>query len=254
MRHPGAVVAVAGLALLVGAHLGQRRLVGGGSFLIGICAAMPPIANAPRRWQVWIRAASRSAGSASSSSPGWRSGSTKSRCARELLDVAEDVVPAAAVEADDAVAQLVQDLVHLERGEQGLDQHRALIVPCGEPQARSAKSITSSHSARLACGSRASAGRSTGRCRARQRASRCGRRTGRSRTGADRAGRRAQVLLVEVPAARAHDQHRGRLGLQRVGLALGRVNRSCARDRVAQVDLAAITLSQPGGASPRSRP
>jgi hypothetical protein len=49
VRDPGAVVTVACLALLVGAHLGDRSIVGAGSFLIGICAAMPPIANAPRR-------------------------------------------------------------------------------------------------------------------------------------------------------------------------------------------------------------
>jgi hypothetical protein len=41
----------------------------------------------------------------------------------ERLDVAEDVVPAAAVEPHRVVAQLVQDLVHLERRRQRLDQH-----------------------------------------------------------------------------------------------------------------------------------
>ena len=54
MGDPGAVVTVAGLALLVGAHFGEGGLVGGRSPLIGICAAMPPIAKAPRRWQVLI--------------------------------------------------------------------------------------------------------------------------------------------------------------------------------------------------------
>ena len=52
-----------------------------------------------------------------------RSGSTKSAWSPELLDEAEDVIPAAAVEAGGVVAQLVEDLVHLERGEDGLDQH-----------------------------------------------------------------------------------------------------------------------------------
>jgi hypothetical protein len=41
----------------------------------------------------------------------------------ERLDVAEDVVPAAAVEPRRVVAQLVQDLVHLERRRQRLHQH-----------------------------------------------------------------------------------------------------------------------------------
>lgn len=43
----------------------------------------------------------------------------------ELLDGAEDVVPAAAVEPGAVVAQLVEDLVHLEGRQDRLDQHRA---------------------------------------------------------------------------------------------------------------------------------
>ena len=41
----------------------------------------------------------------------------------EVLDDAEQVVPAAGVQAGGVVAQLVEDLVHLERGRDGLDQH-----------------------------------------------------------------------------------------------------------------------------------
>ena len=53
-----------------------------------------------------------------------RSGSTKSRPGvAEVLDDAEQVVPAAGVEAGRVVAQLVEDLLHLERGRDGLDQH-----------------------------------------------------------------------------------------------------------------------------------
>ena len=44
---------------------------------------------------------------------------------REFLDEAEDVIPAAAVQADDVVFELEQDLIHLECRENGLDQHRA---------------------------------------------------------------------------------------------------------------------------------
>ena len=47
-------MAVAGLALLVGADLGEGGLVCPSSPLTGICAAIPPIAKAPRRWQVSI--------------------------------------------------------------------------------------------------------------------------------------------------------------------------------------------------------
>ena len=42
----------------------------------------------------------------------------------QTLDGGEDVVPAAAVEARRVVLELVQELVHLERGEDGLDQAR----------------------------------------------------------------------------------------------------------------------------------
>ena len=41
----------------------------------------------------------------------------------ELLDDGEHVVPAAGVEPGGVVAQLVEDLLHLERGRVGLDQH-----------------------------------------------------------------------------------------------------------------------------------
>ena len=46
--------------------------------------------------------------------------------AGEFLDEGEDVVPAAAVEAGGVVAQLVENLVHLEGGEDGFDEHGAL--------------------------------------------------------------------------------------------------------------------------------
>src|SRR6185312_2269748 len=81
---------------LTSRSLSARTLSSAASFaasspLIGICAAMPPIAMAAQRFQV-----------------------------------GKNVIPATAVEADDATAQRVQDLVHLERGRQGLDQHRGL--------------------------------------------------------------------------------------------------------------------------------
>jgi hypothetical protein len=43
-----------GFTLLVGPHSRQSRFVRGGVARIGICAAIPPIACAPRLWQVWI--------------------------------------------------------------------------------------------------------------------------------------------------------------------------------------------------------
>ena len=53
MRHPGAVVSGVHLAQLVLARTFSSALaLAAGSFLMGICAAMPPMAWMPRRWQV----------------------------------------------------------------------------------------------------------------------------------------------------------------------------------------------------------
>jgi hypothetical protein len=52
---PGAVEPIAGLALLVLTHLGEGALVDLESRRRGMNAAMPPIAKAPRRWQVETR-------------------------------------------------------------------------------------------------------------------------------------------------------------------------------------------------------
>ena len=52
-----------------------------------------------------------------------RSGSASPSACAERLDRAEDVVPAAGVETGGVVAQLVEDLIHLEGGRQRLDQH-----------------------------------------------------------------------------------------------------------------------------------
>lgn len=52
----------------------------------------------------------------------------------ERLDVAEDVVPAAAVEPRRVVAQLVQDLLHLEHRRQRLHQHRRPDAPPPYPR------------------------------------------------------------------------------------------------------------------------
>ena len=61
----------------------------------------------------------------------------------ELLDHAEDVVPAAGVQPGRVLAQLVEDLVHLERGEDRLDQHRRLDRPArhAEPVLREAEDV-----------------------------------------------------------------------------------------------------------------
>ncbi len=68
----------------------------------------------------------------------------------ELLDDAEDVVPAAGVEAGGVVAQLVEDLVHLEGGEDRLDEHgRPDRSRAGCPAPPGPTTKTSFQSARL---------------------------------------------------------------------------------------------------------
>src|SRR5262249_34950115 len=52
----------------------------------------------------------------------------------ELLDDAEDVVPAAGVQRRRMLAQLPEDLVHLEGGENGLDEDGGLDRAAVEPE------------------------------------------------------------------------------------------------------------------------
>ena len=77
---------------------------------------------------------------------GPRSGVRNRLFLREPLDEGEDVVPAAAIEADDVIAQLIEDLVHLERGRQRLDQDRRLDRAFGSPSLCRANRNTSFHS------------------------------------------------------------------------------------------------------------
>src|SRR5207247_2921690 len=52
----------------------------------------------------------------------------------ELLDVAEDVIPAPAVEPGRVIAQLPQDLVRFERGEDGFDQDSGADRTAGDAE------------------------------------------------------------------------------------------------------------------------
>ena len=91
---------------------------------MGIWAAMPPMAWAPRRWQVWI---SRSTYERKKVAVHGDQGAVRQHEARlvaELLDEAEDVVPAAAVQSGRVLAKFPEDLVHFEGGEDGFDEHR----------------------------------------------------------------------------------------------------------------------------------
>ena len=122
VRDPGAVVPVGHLAELVGAHLGERGLVrlrvvldrdlrGHAAHGVDVAAvagldeelhvrAEEPLVHRD------VRAVRHDV----------------LRVGAEPLDGREDVVPAAAVEARGVVAQLPEDLVHLERGRERLDE------------------------------------------------------------------------------------------------------------------------------------
>ncbi|KAG5456830.1 MAG: hypothetical protein BJ554DRAFT_3316 [Olpidium bornovanus] len=52
----------------------------------------------------------------------------------ELLDHAEDVVPPATVQARGVLPELIDDLVHLERGQNRLDQHGGTDRTARHPQ------------------------------------------------------------------------------------------------------------------------
>ena len=133
MRHPGAVVAVAGLALLVGAHLCERLLVQrlvaldgdeGGHAAHGVRAAPMAGLDAEQRIRAHEGRRHRHLRAVGQDEVG---------VVAALLDGAEDVVPAAAVQPGRVLAQFIEDLVHLEGGGQRLDQHRRLDRPRGMP-------------------------------------------------------------------------------------------------------------------------
>ncbi len=126
MGDPGAVMAVLGFAFLVGADLVEGGLVGGFVALHGDL----------RRHAAHREGAALMAGLHEKERIGVEEGvahhdlravrQDEVRVFAEPLDVAEDVVPTAAIEADDVVLQLVKDFVHLEGGGQRLDQDRRL--------------------------------------------------------------------------------------------------------------------------------
>src|SRR6185436_14223090 len=96
----------------------------------GMKADIPPIAKAPRRWHV---ATSRSEERLIHRHLAAVGCQPVGRAAAALYG-REDVIPAAAVEADDILTKRVEDLVHLERRRQRLDQHGRLDRPALEPE------------------------------------------------------------------------------------------------------------------------
>ena len=168
------------------------------------------------------------------------------RAVAERLDRGEDVIPASRVEAVGVFAQLVQDLVHLKRGRERLDQNRRADQPAGEaepvlapgehlvPQSRLEMVLelrqVQVHTAPASVQSRRAVEREQAEVKQRTR---------------DRLVPRARVTLLQVPAPRAHDQRRGLLG-ELVGPPPVVDVGDRAVDRVDQVRLAG-DLVAPGG-------
>ena len=242
MRDPRAVEARARLAGLVLAHLRERALVG-----LGVAPARdegghPPDRERPapvagRDQQVAVGPHHRRGhGDRAAVGEGVRRAGVA-----EVLDDAEQVVPPTRVESGDVVAQCVQDLLHLERRGDRLDEDRRADHPVGHLQGALGVREDVVPQLRLVVGLQ------LGQVEVRPAAA------GEELAGVveevqpevDQRGDHrppvdAQVLLVEVPAARPRHDHRDRVGVaQRVVLALGRGEGDRAADRVVQVDLAA---------------
>ena len=124
MRDPGAVESVAGLPALVLAHLLERQ-----RGHLGVAPVRDERAHAADRvGAALVAGAHQELGVGAHERHGHRDllavgQDVPAAPAAVVLDDAEDVVPAAGVQARAVVAQLVEDLVHLEGGRDRLDEH-----------------------------------------------------------------------------------------------------------------------------------
>ncbi len=238
MRDPGAVVAGVRLAAFVlgdfrhGARVGlgivlDRDLRGHAAH--GVDAA--PVTRLDQQVRVRLQEAPRHRDQRAV-------GQDAIRTLPEFLDEAEDVVPASAIQAGRMVAQLPEDLVHLEGCEDRLDEDRRADRPGRELQLllRGAEDVVPEPRLQMAL----HLGKvEVGPGPAREQAARVVKevKTEVEEARRDRPAIDAQVRLVEMPAARADHERRDML-VQAVGLALGRDELDRALDRVAQVALA----------------
>ena len=131
MGDPGAIVAVVGFALLVGLDLGEDLLVDGGilgrnkgrhtahrqrSALVAGLDQQPRVGGEERLvhgHHLTIR-------------------QYPIRMVLQGFDIAEDVVPAAAVQRHYVILHLIEQLIHLEYGWQGFNQHGGLDGATGQ--------------------------------------------------------------------------------------------------------------------------
>src|SRR5262245_9837127 len=133
MRDPGSVEAVAGLARLVLANARQGDLVH-----LGVAAARDECGHAADRMRSTpvarpheqLRVGAHEGDGHRHQGPIRKH---ELRPLAELLDHREDVVPAARVQPRGVLAELVQDLLHLEGGEDRLDEDGRLDRPARNP-------------------------------------------------------------------------------------------------------------------------
>ncbi len=239
VRHPGTIVAVAGFALLVGADAGEGGVVGGGVVLD----------RDLRRHTAHSKGAAAMAGLDQLLRIGAQEGvahphlravwGNERRMLAQGLDKAENIIPAAAIQARHVVAQLVEDFIHLERRRQGFDQRRHLDrtsrnveVTLGEddgliPQPGFEVRL---HLGQIEIGTAAGGDGGLGTVEHVKPEVEQGARHGGAVDD--------EVALVQPPAARSHDQHSGGVA-ETIGLAgLGVVIGEGARPTVLQIGLA----------------
>ena len=151
----------------------------------------------------------------------------------------EHVVPPAGVQPGRVLAQLVEDLLHLEGGRVGLDEHRRADRADAGCRGRPARARTRRSTAWPRGGSPSSAGRSTGPGRRRAASARSGRSRARSRSGCRRsAGRRPGCASPAGASRAAAPRWSPTSSARRVALALRRGEVDPPVDGVAQVELA----------------
>jgi hypothetical protein len=211
--HPGAVEPVGGLALLVLADLHERPLVNLGVLPAGDerghaadGVGTAPVAGLDEE----LRVGAHEAGGHGDLRA---VGEQRVLPLPELLDDAEDVVPATRVQPRRMLAQLVEDLVHLEDGEDRLDQARRLDRAARDAQhvLRVAEDLVPEASLEVALHLR----------QIEEGAVRASRELPRvveevepevEERGRDGPPVHGDVLLRKVPAARAHEERRGLVG------------------------------------------
>src|SRR5262245_53619937 len=126
MSNPCAVVPFVCLALLVGTDLGERSSVRFGIVLDRDLRSHPPHRKrAPSVARLDEQSAIRKHERLRHSYL-LAIGQDDAAVVSKRLDVAEDVIPSSAVEASGMLPQLMENLIHLERSRQGLDENGCL--------------------------------------------------------------------------------------------------------------------------------